>query len=84
MRAKYSYRSQNLHTPSWHTLISHAIIRITCSSASLCLRDFRSSNGSFGGPVLVTSVELIQAEIELSSLKTDVVMTANRCSDLTF
>ena len=32
----------------------------------------------------MTSVELVQAEIELSSLKTDVTMTANRCSHLTF
>ena len=38
----------------------------------------------FGSPVLVTSVELIQADTELSSLKSDVMMTANRCSDLTF
>ena len=34
--------------------------------------------------MLATSVELIQAETELSSLKTDTMMTANRCSDLTF
>ena len=34
--------------------------------------------------MLATSVELVQAETELSSLKTDVMMTANRCSDLTF
>ena len=46
--------------------------------------DFRSSNGSFGSPVLATSVEPIQAETELSSLKTDVMMKANKCSDLTF
>ena len=57
---------------------------ITYSSASRCLRDFRSSSGSFGSPVLATSVELAQAERELSSLKTDTMMTANRCSDLTF
>ena len=38
---------------------------------------------SFGSPVLVTYVELVQVETELSSLKTDVMMTVNRCSDLT-
>ena len=32
----------------------------------------------------MTSVELVQAETELSSLETDVMMTANRCSDSTF
>ena len=38
---------------------------------------------SFGSPVLVAaSVELIQVERELFSLKTDVMMTVNRCSDL--
>ena len=63
--------------------ISTCII-YACSSASRCLRDFRSSSGSFGSPVLTTSVELVQVETELSSLKTDVMMTANRCSDLTF
>ena len=57
---------------------------ITCSSASWCLRDFRSSSGSFDSPVLATSVELVQAETEFFSLKTDVMMTANRCSDSTF
>ena len=31
-----------------------------------------------------TSVELVQVETELSSLKTDVMITANRCSDLIF
>ena len=40
---------------------------------------------SFGNPVLATSVELIQAKtLELSSLKTGVMMTANSCSDVTF
>ena len=78
-RQIYSYRSRKLHT-----LIFHAITCIACSSASRCLRNFRSSSGSFGSPVLVTSVELIQVETEFSSLKTDVMMTANRCSDLTF
>ena len=34
--------------------------------------------------MLVTSVELVQVETELYSLKTDVMMTANRYSDLTF
>ena len=29
-------------------------------------------------------MELVQAETEFSSLKADVMMTANRCSDLTF
>ena len=53
-------------------------------SYSQYLRDFRSSSGSFGSPVLVTSVELVQAETEFSSLKSDVMMTANRCSDLTY
>ena len=48
------------------------------------LRDFRSYSGSFGSPVLVTSVEPIQVETELSSLKTDVMITADRYSDLTF
>ena len=79
MCVKYSYKSRKLHT-----LIFHAITCITCSSASRYQRDFRSSSGSFGSPVLVTSVELVQADTELSSLKTDVMMTANRCSDLTF
>ena len=67
-----------------HALMLHAITCITCSSASRCLRDFRFSSGRFGSPVLATSVELVQAETEFSSLKTDVMMTANRCSDLTF
>ena len=66
------------------TLIFHAITYITCSSASRCLRNFRSSSGSFGSPVLGTSVELVQAETEFSSLKTDAMMTASRRSDLTF
>ena len=40
---------------------------------------------SFGSPVLATSLELIPAETKFSSLKTDVMMTANiRCSGLTF
>ena len=56
--------------------LSIAITCITCSSASQCLRDFRLSSGSFGSPVLATSVKLIQAETELSSLKTDGMMTA--------
>ena len=43
-----------------------------------------SSSGSFGSPVLATTVELIQAETELPSLKTDFMTIANRCSDLTF
>ena len=38
---------------------------------------------SFGSPVLVTSVEFVQEEKELSSLKTDVMMTVKICSDLT-
>ena len=81
MHFKYSYRCRKLHSLIFHaiTCIIHA-----CSSASRCLRDFRSSSGSFGSPVLATSVELVQAETELSSLKTDVMMTANRCADLTF
>ena len=79
MHIKYSYRSRKLHT-----LIFHAITCITCSSASRCLRDFRSPSGSFGSPMLATFVELVQAETELSSLKTDVIMTANRRSDLIF
>ena len=62
----------------------HAITCITSSSASWCLRDFRLSSASFGSPVLASSVELVQAETELSSLKTDVMMTANKCSDSTF
>ena len=37
------YRSRKLHT-----LIFHVITCITCSSTSWCLRDFRSSSGSFG------------------------------------
>ena len=57
---------------------------ITCSSTSWCLSDFRSSSGSFGSPLMATSVELIQAETDLSSLKTDIMITVNRCSDLTF
>ena len=38
---------------------------------------------SFGSPVSVTSVALIQVGTELSSLKTDVMITVNRYSDLT-
>ena len=75
----YSYISRKLHT-----LMFHAITCITCSSASQFLRNFRFSSGRFGSIVLATSVELVQAETEFSSLKTDVMMTANRCSDLTF
>ena len=48
------------------------------------MRGFKSSSGSFGSPLLVISVELVQAETEFFSLKTDVMITANRCSDLTF
>ena len=75
----YSYISRKLHT-----FIFHVTTCITCSSAGRCLRDFRSSSGGFGNPVLVTSVELVQAETECSSSKNDVMMTAKRCSDLTF
>ena len=46
--------------------------------------DFRSSSGSFGSAVLTTFVELLKAETEHSSLKTDAMMTADRCSNLTF
>ena len=74
MRIKYSYRKL-------HTFIFHAITCITCNSASRCLRDSRSSSGSFGSPVLATFVILVQVETELSSLKIDVMMTANRYSD---
>ena len=77
MRIKYSYRKL-------HSLIIHTITCITWSSASWYLRDFRSSSGSFSSPVLATSVKLVQAKTELSSLHTDVIMTANRCSDSTF
>ena len=42
-----------------------------------------SSSDSFGSQVLVTSVELVQVEAELFSLKTDGMMTVNRCSDFT-
>ena len=77
MRIKYSYRKL-------HTLLFHAISCITCSSASQCLQHFKSSSGSFGSRVLTTAVELVQKETELSSLETDIMMTANRCSDLTF
>ena len=77
MCIKYSYRKL-------HTLIFHPINCITCSSTSRCLRDFRSSSGSFGSLMLATSVEFVQAETELSSLKADVMMTADRCFDLTF
>ena len=58
MSIKYSYKKL-------HTLLFNPITCITCSSAGRCLRDFRSSTGSFGNPVLVTSVELVQAETEL-------------------
>ena len=70
-----------------HALIFHAITCITCSSASRCLRDFRSSSSSYGSPVLSTSVELVQAETELSQVLLKpmlAMMTANRFSDLTF
>ena len=77
MRVKYSYRSRKLYR-----LIFHVITCIICSSASRCLRDFRSSSSSFGSPLLATSVELVQAETELSSLKTDVMITANRSVDV--
>ena len=73
MCVKYSYRSRKLHT-----LIFHAITCITCNLASRYLRDIRSSSDSFGSPILATtSAELVQAETELSSLKTDVMVTAN-------
>ena len=42
------------------------------------------ASGRFGSPALATFVELVQAETEFSSLKTGVMMTANKCSDLTF
>ena len=74
MNVKYSYRKL-------HTLIFHAITCITCR---WFLRDFRSFSGSLGSPVLTTSMELIQVKIELSFLKTDVMVTADGCSDLTF
>ena len=74
MHIKYSYRKL-------HILIFHAITFITCSSASWCQRDFKSSSDSFGSPALATSVELVQAETELLSLKADIMMIANRCSD---
>ena len=77
MHIQYSYRKL-------HTLIFHAITCITCSSARWCLRDFRSSSGSSGSPVLATSVELVQVDTELSSLKTVVIMTTNGCSVSTF
>ena len=38
---------------------------------------FRSSSSSFGSLVLVTSLELILAQTKFSSLKTDVMVTAN-------
>ena len=63
-----------------HTLIFHAIICITCSSVSQCLRNFRSFNGNFGSPVLATSMKLVQVETVLSSWKTDVMMTADHLS----
>ena len=67
------------------TLIFHAITCITSNSVNRRLRDFRSSIGSFDSLVLATSAEPIQgAKIELSSLKTNVMMTANRCSHLIF
>ena len=59
-----------------HTLVLHAIICITCSSASQCLRDFRPTSDSFDSQVLATSVELVQTETELSFLQTNVVITA--------
>ena len=34
--------------------------------------------------VLATSGELVQAKTELSSLKTNVMMITDKCSDLTF
>ena len=46
--------------------------------------DFRLFGCSFGSPILETSVELIQVETKPSSLKTDVMMIADRFSDLTF
>ena len=58
----------------------HALIFYPYSSVSRCLKDFRSSSGSFGSPALGTSVELVQVATELFSLKTNVVMTANRYS----
>ena len=87
MHVKYSHRKM-------HKRIFHGITCIICSSANRCLRDL---DGSFvavavGDPVavlaiyavLATSVELVQAETEISSLKTDVMITADRHSDLTF
>ena len=77
MHIKYSHRKL-------HTIILHAIACIMCSLSSWCLSDIRSFNGSFGSLVLATSVELVQVETEISSLKTDVIMIADRCFDLTF
>ena len=84
---RLSYLVQHLKSiniiPNWYE-INASFLKCTGSASSQCLRDFRSSSGSFGSPVLVTSVELNQAETELSSLKAGVIMTANRCSDSTF
>ena len=41
---------------------------LSLCSAIQCLRGSQSSIGSFGHPILVTSVELVQAETGLSSL----------------
>ena len=41
------------------------------------LHNIVNNNNSFGSPVLATSLELILVETKFSSLKTDVMMTAN-------
>ena len=43
------------------TLANWTAFNYLMQSLSRCLRDFKSSSGSFGSPVMVTSVELVQA-----------------------
>ena len=48
-----------------------------CSYIVAAFTHVRSSSSSFGSPVLATSLELILAKTKFSSLKTDVMMTAD-------
>ena len=56
----------------------HSFVAVTVHSSCMhACQIFRSSSSSVGSPVLATSLELILVETKLSSLKTDVMMTAN-------
>ena len=55
----------------------HSFVAVTVATYIVAVKYFRSSSSSFGSPVLATSLELILVETKFSSLKTDVMMTAN-------